>query len=188
MKGVDPQASAGEEVGDTPGDATRAPDADAPPAPAPPAPASDPVVRMFRRPRRPRFRRSSDVLIEPKERGRLRAAALAAELATGKHEESELEAQRGVLVRLTRMSLGAIVMLAGLVMLVIPGPGWLAIAAGLAILSKDVAWADNALRFIREKIPGVPADGKIPRSTWLVIGFLGAAGLAVGLAYATNGM
>ncbi|HBX08834.1 MAG: hypothetical protein GX471_01970 [Candidatus Microthrix parvicella] len=79
------------------------------------------------------------------------------------------------------MTLGFTVMLVGVIMLVIPGPGWLGIAAGLAILSKDVAWADQALHFIREKIPGVPADGRIPRSTWLVIGLLTASGIAVGI-------
>ena len=143
--------------------------------------SSDPVLGMFRRPSGSRFRRSSDVLIEPKEHGRLRAAALAAELATGKREETSADAHRSVLLRVSRMTLGFTVMLVGVIMLVIPGPGWLSIAAGLAILSKDVAWADQALHFIREKIPGVPADGRIPRSTWLVIGLLTASGIAVGI-------
>lgn len=141
----------------------------------------EPVLGMFKRSGQPRFRRSSDVLVEPKQHGRLRAAAIAAELATGRHEETRDAARRSVLVRLCRMALGFTVMLAGVVMLVIPGPGWLGIAAGLAILSKDVAWADTALHFIREKIPGVPADGRIPRSTWLVIALLTASGVAVGI-------
>lgn len=138
-------------------------------------------ARMFRRPRRPRFQRSSDVLVEPKERGRLKAAAIAAEFETGRREDSHDDAERSVLVRIGRISLGTFVILAGILMLVLPGPGWLGIAAGLAILSKDVAWADRALHFIREKIPGVPADGKIPRSTWLVIALLTASGIAVGI-------
>lgn len=143
--------------------------------------ASNPSVAMFRRPKRPRFRRSSDVLMEPKQRGRLRAAAIAAEYATGHGEDSEEEASRNVLIRLGRISLGTVVILAGIIMLMAPGPGALAIAAGLAILSKDVAWADRALHYIREKVPGVPADGSIPRSTWLVMGLLTASGIAVGI-------
>lgn len=138
-------------------------------------------VAMFRRPKRPRFRRSSDVLIEPKQRGRLKAAAIAAEFATGRREDSEEEASRNVLIRLGRITLGALVILAGAIMLITPGPGFLAIAAGLAILSKDVAWADRALHYIREKVPGVPADGSIPRSTWLVVGVLSASGILVGI-------
>ncbi len=143
--------------------------------------ASNPSVAMFRRPKRPRFRRSSDALMEPKQRGRLRAAAIAAEYATGRREDSEEAASRNVLIRLGRISLGTLVILAGIIMLMAPGPGALAIAAGLAILSKDVAWADRALHYIREKVPGVPADGSIPRSTWLVMGLLTASGIAVGI-------
>lgn len=138
-------------------------------------------VAMFRRPKRPRFRRSSDALVEPKQRERLKAAAIAAEYATGRTEENEEAANRSVVIRLGRITLGTLVILAGVVMLVVPGPGWLGIAAGLAILSKDVAWADRALHFIREKIPGVPADGSIPRSTWLVMGLLTASGIALGI-------
>ncbi len=143
--------------------------------------ASDPSVAMFRRPKRPRFRRSSDVLMEPKQRGRLKAAAIAAEIATGRREDDEDAANRSVIIRLGRITLGTLVVLTGIIMLPAPGPGALVIAAGLAILSKDVAWADRALHFIREKVPGVPADGSIPRSTWLVMGLLTASGIAVGV-------
>ena len=40
---------------------------------------------------------------------------------------------------------GFLVLLAGVVMIVTPGPGWLAIIAGLAILSTEWAWAERAL-------------------------------------------
>jgi len=40
---------------------------------------------------------------------------------------------------------GAVVLLAGLAMVVLPGPGLLVIAAGLAILATEYAWAATAL-------------------------------------------
>lgn len=40
---------------------------------------------------------------------------------------------------------GTLVLFAGIVMLVFPGPGILGIVAGLAILATEFAWAHNAL-------------------------------------------
>jgi uncharacterized protein (TIGR02611 family) len=40
---------------------------------------------------------------------------------------------------------GGVVILAGLIMLVIPGPGLLTVAAGLAILATRFAWAKKRL-------------------------------------------
>lgn len=115
---------------------------------------------------------------------RFERAAIEAEYATGRHEETEEEAKRHVLVRLVRMGFGFLVLLAGIVMLPLPGPGWLVIAAGLVVLAEDVAWADRALRIIRRRIPGMPEDGKIPRSTMLVGAMLTAAGIALSLYFA----
>src|SRR4051812_22259501 len=56
---------------------------------------------------------------------RLRDAAIAAELATGKREETVGAAERHVLRRLARMALGSLLVVVGVVMLVLPGPGWL---------------------------------------------------------------
>ena len=40
---------------------------------------------------------------------------------------------------------GAVLVLAGLAMLVLPGPGLLVIIAGLAVLATQYAWAERAL-------------------------------------------
>lgn len=40
---------------------------------------------------------------------------------------------------------GALLVLAGLVLLVLPGPGLLVIVAGLAVLATEYAWARRAL-------------------------------------------
>jgi len=36
-------------------------------------------------------------------------------------------------------------LLAGLAMLALPGPGWLTIAAGLAVLAREFSWARRLL-------------------------------------------
>ncbi len=41
--------------------------------------------------------------------------------------------------------LGTLLLLAGLVMLVLPGPGFLAIIAGFAVLATEFTWAERAL-------------------------------------------
>ena len=40
---------------------------------------------------------------------------------------------------------GTLVLIAGIIMIVFPGPGILGIVAGLAILATEFAWAHNAL-------------------------------------------
>lgn len=114
----------------------------------------------------------------------LTQAAIEAEFRTGRRESSVEEAKRHIVVRLARMTLGFMVLVLGIIMLPLPGPGWLVIAAGLVILAEDIAWADRALQFIRRKVPGVPEDGKIPRSTLLVGALLTSAGVAVSLWFA----
>ncbi|WP_205712217.1 PGPGW domain-containing protein [Euzebya rosea] len=46
---------------------------------------------------------------------------------------------------------GGVVLAAGLVMLVTPGPGLLGIVAGLAILAREYTWAGRAYRWARDR-------------------------------------
>lgn len=46
---------------------------------------------------------------------------------------------------------GATLMLAGIVMLITPGPGWAAIAAALAVLSIEFAWARRWLLEVKKR-------------------------------------
>jgi len=83
----------------------------------------------------------------------LREAALGAELDTGRREETDEEARASIHVRLIRMTVGYLVLLAGIALIPLPGPGWLTVAVGLGILSRDVAWAGRALERVRHRIP-----------------------------------
>lgn len=73
--------------------------------------------------------------------------------------------------------LGGAVIVAGIALLPLPGPGWLIIFAGLGILATEFAWASRLLRYARERLAAwtdwIATRG---RAVQLLIG---AAGLAV---------
>lgn len=117
----------------------------------------------------------------------LREAAIQAEFETGVHEATVEAAKAHVLLRLGRITLGTMVTLLGTAALPLPGPGWLIIAGGLAILSRDVEWADRLLRYIRKRVPGVPEDGKIPPATVVRLGLISAAFIALSMYWTFGG-
>lgn len=112
---------------------------------------------------------------------RIGDAAIQAEFDTGEREETVEEARAHIAVRAGRMTLGFTVVLLGIVLLPLPGPGWLIIAGGFAILAQDFAWADRVLRYIRRRVPGVPEDGKIPRSSKITMAAITCAAVAASL-------
>ena len=68
------------------------------------------------------------------------------------------------LKRILRIGLGVILVLAGIAMLVLPGQGILTIIVGLNLIKPD-----NALvKWIRVRVPGLPAEGPIPRGAILL--------------------
>jgi hypothetical protein len=95
-------------------------------------------------------------------------AAIAAELETGGREETEAEARRGVVLRMVRTVAGFIIIGIGMAGLALPGPGWLVIILGLSLL--PFSWAERTIRTIRRRVPGIPEDGRIPLTTWIVMG------------------
>ncbi len=140
--------------------------------PPAPSPHHDDHPRHDHEPLRDRFEHLKD---------RVEEAAIAAELDTGEREETLEEAKAHALVRVARMTLGFLVVIIGIAALPLPGPGWLIIAGGLTILAKDVAWADRLLRYIRKRVPGVPEDGKIPRSSLVTMGLITLAFVSASL-------
>lgn len=95
--------------------------------------------------------------------------AIEAEFETGRHEESVAQAKRHILIRIGRMTLGVVVLVAGLLMLPLPGPGLVTIAAGLALLASDVPYARKLLERVRKRLPA-DAEGNVSRP--VVIGGL----------------
>lgn len=112
----------------------------------------------------------------PVERETLRDAALHAEYETGIHESTERAAKAHVAIRVVRMTAGGAVTLAGLAMMPLPGPGLPIVAVGLAVLARDVAWADRLLGYVTARIPE-DADGGISRSALLTMIVGGLAGV-----------
>jgi uncharacterized protein (TIGR02611 family) len=74
--------------------------------------------------------------------------------------------------------LGGIVLAAGVIMIPYPGPGWLVVFAGLAILATEFHWARRVLYFARAKYDGWTAW--LNRQPIIVrLGVLAATGLVV---------
>lgn len=127
------------------------------PAGPPPGEAHDPAHHTFRE--------------------RLVEAAEEAERLTGRHEETEEEVHHALHVRLARAVGGFFLIGVGIALLPLPGPGWVTIIVGLSLL--PYAWAERTIRLIRRRVPGVPEEGRIPASTWVVMGALVVAASAV---------
>lgn len=53
--------------------------------------------------------------------------------------------------RLAVTIVGIVVLLAGIALLVLPGPGWLVIFVGLSILATEYVWAQRVLKTAKEK-------------------------------------
>ena len=71
--------------------------------------------------------------------------------------------QRGRLYRLLFVAVGVVVLCAGIAMLVTPGPAFVVIPIGLAILSLEFAWAEHLLE--RALIKGEEAKRKATEAT-----------------------
>ena len=108
-------------------------------------------------------------------------AALEAEAATGTAEQTEAEARRHLLVRLGRTVAGFVLVGVGVAGLVLPGPGWLLVLLGLGLL--PCAWAQRTVTAIRRRVPGIPEDGRIPTSTWVVMGVVVALASALSVLF-----
>ncbi|MBN2114163.1 MAG: hypothetical protein JW785_08565 [Acidimicrobiia bacterium] len=108
------------------------------------------------------------------------AAAVEAELATGHRETTVAQAKRHILVRIVSVVVGTLVLMAGIAMLALPGPGLITIAAGLAILSADVPFARRLLQAVRRRLPE-SFDGKLPLRVTVGMILVGALFTAAGI-------
>ena len=132
-------------------------------------PGESPVESPVDRPQRRSERREHlDELLE---------AAVEAEIETGRREETVEQAERSLVLRVLRVTLGVVVVAVGLSLLVLPGPGLIVIAGGLALMAQDVPFARRWLAKVRERIPE-DEDGGI--ATWVVV--LSVSALVISIA------
>ena len=75
---------------------------------------------------------------------------------------------------------GVLVVAGGIVLLPLPGPGWLVIFAGLGVLATEYEWARRLLRFARDQVQRW-TDWVKRQPRWIqgLVGLLGAVFLAV---------
>ncbi len=91
--------------------------------------------------------------------------SIEAEEATA-HEATEAEAERGLIRRVARIGAGTTLVVVGLFLLVLPGPGLVTIAAGLALLARDVPFARRWLEVVRARIPESD-EGRV--AGWVIV-------------------
>lgn len=110
-------------------------------------------------------------------RERLRAAAIEAERNTGRRERTQEQAQRNIVVRIGIICLGTLVTLAGIAMMVLPGPGIVVIIAGLGILASEVSWAERLLAYAKKRanVESVTAQHPWIKPVSIVLMVLGVA-------------
>jgi uncharacterized protein (TIGR02611 family) len=82
--------------------------------------------------------------------------------------------------------LGMGLVLAGIAMLVLPGPGWGAIILGLIVLASEYAWANRLLQPVRtaaRKAARAALDPRVRRRNIIIGAVVGAAVIALSVWY-----
>ncbi|GAA4206442.1 TIGR02611 family protein [Actinocatenispora rupis] len=80
-------------------------------------------------------------------------------------------------LRIATGALGAALVVLGLILVPLPGPGWLIVLSGLAVLAVEYAWARHLLRFTRRQLHRWTRW--LVRQGWAVRALVGAAGVAL---------
>lgn len=104
-------------------------------------------------------------------------AAIEAELETGRKERDERAAQASLLIRVARITAGAMITLLGVALIPLPGPGLIVLVAGLSILAIDVPFARRLLHKVRDRMPHNAAGGT---SRWAILAMVVAAVVGLG--------
>jgi uncharacterized protein (TIGR02611 family) len=103
-------------------------------------------------------------------------------------EQRDRHRDRSRIVRALFVAAGFTLLLAGLAMLVLPGPAFVVIPIGLAILSLEFVWAENALDKSLEQAAKAQkkAAETTPAQRWLTAGAVACA-VAGAVAWALMG-
>ena len=105
----------------------------------------------------------------------------------GIRERRQRHRERSRIVRAAVVLAGFVVVLAGLAMIPLPGPGLLVVAVGLAVLALEFAWAERLLEQTVERMTKTSETVKrASRAQQILLGLLGVlvAAAAVTVAYA----
>jgi uncharacterized protein (TIGR02611 family) len=92
---------------------------------------------------------------------------------------------RQVVWRAISTGIGGAIVVLGIILLPLPGPGWAVIFLGLAVLATEYVWAHRLLRFTKDKAQGAASSAFSPenrRRTWALI-LVGALLLAALVAW-----
>ena len=73
--------------------------------------------------------------------------------------------QHGMYARIAKIIAGFVLLGAGVAMLLLPGPGWLTIIAGLAVLATEFLWAHHLLARVKNAATRIRSYGPGGRST-----------------------
>ncbi|MDH4354294.1 MAG: TIGR02611 family protein [Actinomycetota bacterium] len=79
---------------------------------------------------------------------------------------------RQMVWRAVSTGIGSAIVVVGIVLLPLPGPGWAIIFLGLAVLATEYVWAHRLLRFTKQKAQGAASSAFSPenrRRTWALI-------------------
>lgn len=109
--------------------------------------------------------------------------AIEAERATGREEKTEEAAKRNIFIRIGLTVLGVVVLVLGLLMLVLPGPGLIVVAAGLFLLALEVPFAARLLDRVKDRLPQ-DDDGKLPKSAIITMVVMTGLATAASIAWA----
>ena len=108
-------------------------------------------------------------------------------LIDGLRERRERHRERSRIVRAAVVLAGFVVVLAGLAMIPLPGPGLLVTAVGLAVLALEFVWAERMLERTLDRMTKTSETVKrATRAQQVLLGLLGVlvAAAAVTAAYA----
>lgn len=109
-------------------------------------------------------------------------------LVTKLQERKEQHLQRSRIVRALYVMVGFTVLLGGLAMLVLPGPAFLVIPIGLAILALEFTWAETMLeRAIEQGEKAKQRASEATAAQRMLTGVVVALGAAAAAAWAVMG-